>query len=161
MEFRWGISGWNCVPHPLKPKENHSRLKQEGGTPLRGLSGGQDVPGISHNAGEAEEGKNTVKADNTSEGEAVKTPWKKHLTLHEMKCIKYKNWLWDLPGGKMVENLPCEVGDVGSIPDQGTKIPHATGKLSPCSASTSLRSPEPGHHNLESWCATRKSFYMT
>ena len=94
-------------------------------------------------------------------GRQLKLHGKKHLTLHEMKCIKYKNWLWDLPGGKMVENLPCKVGDVGSIPDQGTKILHATGKLSPCSASTSLRSPEPGHHNLERWCATRKSFYMT
>ena len=47
---------------------------------------------------------------------------KTHLTLHEIKCIKYKNWLWDLPGGKVVENLPCEVEDVCSIPDQGTKI---------------------------------------
>ena len=62
------------MPQPLKPKENHSRLKQEGGTSLRGVSGRQNVPGISHNAGEAEEGTNTVKADNASEGEAVKTP---------------------------------------------------------------------------------------
>ena len=61
---------------------------------------------------------------------------KTHLTLHEIKCIKYKNWLWDLPGGKVVENLPCEVEDVCSIPDQGTKIPHATGQLSPCATST-------------------------
>lgn len=57
------------MPRPLELKENYSRLKQEGTTSLR-----HDVPGISHNPGEAEEGKNTVKADNTSEGEAVKTP---------------------------------------------------------------------------------------
>ena len=25
----------------------------------------------------------------------------------------------------MVKNLPCNVGDVGLIPGQGTKIPHA------------------------------------
>ena len=30
----------------------------------------------------------------------------------------------------MVENPPSSAGDVGSIPSQGTKIPHATGQLS-------------------------------
>ena len=32
----------------------------------------------------------------------------------------------------MVKNLFCNAGDVGSIPGQGTKIPHAMGQLSPC-----------------------------
>ena len=33
----------------------------------------------------------------------------------------------------MVKNLPCNAGDVGSIPGQGTKILHAVElKLSPC-----------------------------
>ena len=31
----------------------------------------------------------------------------------------------------MVKKLPCSAGDVGSIPDQGTKIPHTAGQLSP------------------------------
>ena len=31
----------------------------------------------------------------------------------------------DFPGGLVVKNLPSNSGDVGSIPDQGTKIPHA------------------------------------
>ena len=31
----------------------------------------------------------------------------------------------------VVKNLPCNAGDVGSIPGQGTKIPHAAGQLSP------------------------------
>ena len=31
----------------------------------------------------------------------------------------------DLPGGPVVKNLPCNAGDEGSIPDWGTKIPHA------------------------------------
>ena len=31
----------------------------------------------------------------------------------------------------MVENLSCNAGDAGSIPGWGTKIPHATGQLSP------------------------------
>ena len=36
----------------------------------------------------------------------------------------------------MVKNLPSNAGDVGSIPGQGTKIPHATGQLSPCATTT-------------------------
>ena len=38
----------------------------------------------------------------------------------------------------MVKNLPSNAGDVGSIPSQGTKIPHATGQLSPCATTTEL-----------------------
>ena len=40
--------------------------------------------------------------------------------------------LWGFPGGPVVKNQPGNAGDVGSIPDQGPKIPHATGQLSPC-----------------------------
>ena len=29
----------------------------------------------------------------------------------------------------MVKNLPCNAGDMGSIPDQGTKIPHTVEQL--------------------------------
>ena len=36
----------------------------------------------------------------------------------------------DFPGGPVVENLPCNAGDVGSIPGQGTKISHAKEQLS-------------------------------
>ena len=32
----------------------------------------------------------------------------------------------DFPDGQVVKNLPCNAGDVGSIPGLGTKIPHAT-----------------------------------
>ena len=35
----------------------------------------------------------------------------------------------DFPGGPGVKNLPCKAEDVGSIPDWGTKIPHATEQL--------------------------------
>ena len=37
----------------------------------------------------------------------------------------------DFPGGIVVQNLPSNAGDSGSIPGQGTKIPHAAGQLSP------------------------------
>ena len=34
-----------------------------------------------------------------------------------------------LPGGPGVKNPPCNAGDTGLIPGQGTKIPHAKGQL--------------------------------
>ena len=43
--------------------------------------------------------------------------------------------LWDFGGGPVVKNLPCCAGDVGSIPGQGTKIPHDLGQLRPCATS--------------------------
>ena len=38
----------------------------------------------------------------------------------------------------MVKNSPSSAGDAGSIPGRGTKIPHATGQLSPCATTTEL-----------------------
>ena len=42
--------------------------------------------------------------------------------------------LWHFPGGSVVKNLPCNAGDAGSIPGQGTKIPHAMEQLTICAA---------------------------
>ena len=52
------------------------------------------------------------------------------------KNLKYRNF----PGGPVVKNPPSNAGDVGSIPGQGTKIPHASGQLSP-------HALEPACHN--------------
>lgn len=41
----------------------------------------------------------------------------------------------DLPGGLVVKRLPCNAGDTGLIPGQGTKIPHATRQPSPLTRS--------------------------
>ena len=66
--------------------------------------------------------------------------------LREQSCdlylsfFLYKNWTRDCPGGPAVEHLPCNAGDVGSIPGLGTKTPHATERQSPCSTIT-----EPAH----------------
>ena len=30
-----------------------------------------------------------------------------------------------LPGGPVIKNLPCNAGDMSSMPEWGTKIPHA------------------------------------
>jgi len=39
----------------------------------------------------------------------------------------------EFPDGPVVKNLPFNAGDMGSVSAWGTKIPHATGQLSPCS----------------------------
>ena len=44
----------------------------------------------------------------------------------------FKLHLRDFPGGPVVKNPLYSAGDRGSIPGQGTKIPHAEGQLSPC-----------------------------
>ena len=44
----------------------------------------------------------------------------------------------DFPGGPVVKNPPYNAGDAGSIPGQGTKTPHAVGKLSPHATTTEL-----------------------
>ena len=38
-------------------------------------------------------------------------------------------------------------GELGLIPDGGTKIPHAMGQLSPCAATTELTSSESLSYN--------------
>ena len=61
----------------------------------------------------------------------------------------------DFPGGPVVKNPPYNAGDAGSIPGQGTKIPHAAGQLSPrattaepvCCKLQSPRALEPVRHN--------------
>ena len=35
----------------------------------------------------------------------------------------------DFPGGPVVKNISCNARDTGSIPVQGTKIPHAMEQL--------------------------------
>ena len=48
----------------------------------------------------------------------------------------------DFPGGPVVKNSPCNTGDMGLIPGQGTKIPHVAGQLNPHATTV-----EPMHHN--------------
>ena len=51
-----------------------------------------------------------------------------------------KNLHQDFPGGQVVKNLPCNAGDLGSIPGWETKILHAKEQLSLCA-----KIPEPAH----------------
>ena len=42
--------------------------------------------------------------------------------------LKKTNTL-DFPGGPVMKNPPCNAGDMGSIPGEATKIPHAAEQL--------------------------------
>ena len=44
----------------------------------------------------------------------------------------------DFPGGPVVKNPPSNAGGAGSIPGQGTKIPHSVGQLNPRAKTTEL-----------------------
>ena len=48
----------------------------------------------------------------------------------------------DFPRGSVVENLPSNAKDMGSLPGQRTKILHVTGQLSPCATTR-----EPKHRS--------------
>ena len=62
--------------------------------------------------------------------------WLKFLTKKKkvrLEAGKEKEWkgMGGFPGGPMVKNPPCNSGDAGLIPVQGTKVLHAAGQLSP------------------------------
>ena len=68
--------------------------------------------------------------------------WQENINDH------VENSTRDFPGGPVVENLPSNAGDTGSIPFWGTNIPHAMGNLSPSSRVSESQ--------LESPCAAAK-----
>ena len=49
----------------------------------------------------------------------------------------------------MVKNLPSNAGDTDSIPGQGTKIPHATGKLSLSGVTREACAPQRRHRAVK------------
>ena len=59
----------------------------------------------------------------------------------------------DCPGVPVVKNSPPNAGNMGSIPGQGTKIPHATEQLNLHAATTEhprATTRESVHHNKRS-----------
>ena len=85
--------------------------------------------------------------------------------------------LGDFPGGPAVKNPSANVRDEGSIPGQGTKIPHAMGQLNLCAKSPGnqrksqtknhtqlasketllfLQAPPHGHH-IFSYCLMKQN----
>ena len=61
-------------------------------------------------------------------------PFDEKFTLMPIFFFTIKKNTGDFPGGPVVKNLPSNAGDEGWIPGPGTKIPHATGQLSPWAA---------------------------
>ena len=57
------------------------------------------------------------------------------------------------PAGLVVKNLPYNAGDVGSIPGQGTNIPHALGSyiisLHTATTESTCHSKDPIFHNQD------------
>ena len=60
----------------------------------------------------------------------------------------------------MVENPPFNVGDIGSIPDWGTRIPHPTGKLSMNSAMRIKTEKKKKIHWKDSKNGQKKIFFL-
>ena len=76
-----------------------------------------------------------------------------HFTPTRAALIKKSG---NFPGGPVVKNPPSNARDVGLIPGQGTKIPHAVGQLSPSHTTTTESAhsgpctpqlEKPKHHN--------------
>ena len=67
--------------------------------------------------------------------------------------------VWNFPRGPVVKNRPSNVGDVGSIPGQGTKIQHAGGATKPTHCDYSLYTATMEAHDAarESLCTTVKT----
>ena len=60
------------------------------------------------------------------------------------------------PGGLVVKNPPCHAGNMGSIPGQWIKLPHATEKLSPWATITEFVYSRAFGLQLEILCTTVK-----
>ena len=51
--------------------------------------------------------------------------WKKKMwCINRIEYYSAPKQQQDFPGSPVVKNPPSNVGDVGSVPGQGTKIPH-------------------------------------
>ena len=68
----------------------------------------------------------------------------------QVGLFQVKNLLsWDFLVIQQLKNQPCNAGDMGSVPGQGTKISHAVEQWSPCNYWACVM-------QLESLCAEMK-----
>ena len=65
------------------------------------------------------------------------------LIINIIKWSSFKKKInRDFPGCPVVKSPPSNVGDVGSIPGQGTKIPRAAWLLGPCATTREACAPQ-------------------
>ena len=76
-----------------------------------------------------------------------------HLEPEQLYLFKTKD-SGDFPGGPVVKNLPCNAGDMSSIPGRGNKTPHAAEQLSLHTPTTehSATTRESVHHSEDPVC---------
>ena len=113
-----------------------------------------------HSKGNHQQNKNTnfgmgenIANDMTNKG-LISKVYKQliQLNIKQTQKPKPKNHLIkngqkrEFPGSPVVKNLPSNAGDVGLIPGEGTKVPHAMGQLSPCTTPTELVCPSERAH---------------
>ena len=67
------------------------------------------------------------------------------MPILQIKKQKYR----DFPGGPVVKSTPFDEGNAGSIPGQGTKIPHSKGQPSPQAATRGNNGPKQKSHVLQ------------
>ena len=79
----------------------------------------------------------------------------RHPTKLKKTIIKIQTE--DFTSGPVVKTLPSKAGDTGSIPSQGTKIPHAAGQLSPSAATAEPTSSRVCALKLENLPPARKT----
>ena len=97
-----------------------------------------------------EQVKNTKRAqlDEANMWNVLQDNWpslfKGSLSQKEGDCSRIKRLTRDFPGGPVVKNPPSNAGDTSLIPGRGTRIPHATGQLSP---HATTRERKPARHN--------------
>ena len=68
-----------------------------------------------------------VSASRAKEREEVRQPVLEPIIINN--C--YKEPVGDFPVGQVVKTLPSNAGDIGLLPGQGPKIPHAVGGAKP------------------------------
>ena len=112
------IHSRKCAPFPLQRRDN---LKSIPETPARHRA--QDL-------GERPSASFSIRSGGTSLG-LVPSPSDGYHASHPNDDGHSQDTQFrDFPGGPVVKNPPCNAGDEGSIPGQGTKIPYASGQLS-------------------------------
>ena len=86
-------------------------------------------------------------------------PMLKFITLFTKKSLFFFPPVGDFLGSPVVRNPPCKAGDMGSIPGQGTQIPHVAEELVCYCCSQRVHTPQQKipHDPVRIPCATAKA----